>query len=62
MNLPGDVGPIYAETDMAHFPVEPLNTISNLIFLVLVIYWAYKTRMSVVRYPLIVIALPLGDL
>lgn len=41
---PGDFGPIYTETDLAFFPVEPFNTASNLIFLVIIIYWYLKLK------------------
>ncbi|MCB0377336.1 MAG: hypothetical protein KDD33_02500 [Bdellovibrionales bacterium] len=34
-----DSGPIYTETNMGRFPVEPFNTFSNLIFLFIIIYW-----------------------
>lgn len=40
--FPQDSGPIYLETVEGRFPVEPFNTYSNLIFLVLVIYWGLK--------------------
>lgn len=41
---PKDFGPIYRETDMTRFPVEPFNTYSNLIFLFVIVYWAKKLR------------------
>lgn len=41
---PKDFGPIYRETDMNRFPVEPFNTYSNLIFLLVIVYWARKLR------------------
>lgn len=50
-----DGGPLYAETLAGRFPVEPCNTISNLVFLAIIIYWACKTRMNIVRYPMVVI-------
>ncbi len=40
--MPGDRGPIYLETVMGRFPVEPWNTFSNLLFLALIIYWAWR--------------------
>lgn len=39
MIQPADLGPIYTETDLSRFPVEPWNTISNLLFLVVALYW-----------------------
>jgi Ceramidase len=42
--MPGDGGPLYIETDFSRFPVEPWNTVSNLIFLFIVIFWAWKIR------------------
>lgn len=37
-----DGGPIYAETDLSQFPVEPFNTFSNVLFLAVVLYWYFK--------------------
>lgn len=37
-----DSGPIYKETVMGRFPVEPFNTLSNLVFLAVIIYFSYK--------------------
>ena len=37
-----DHGPPYLETDPAHFPVEPWATYSQLLFLVVVIYWTWR--------------------
>ncbi len=52
-----DGGPIYAETVAGRFPVEPINTISNFIFLFIVIYWAWRTRMNMLKYPMVVIGI-----
>jgi len=41
-DFPQDSGPIYLETSDGRFPVEPFNTYSNLIFLVLIVYWGIK--------------------
>lgn len=57
--LPHDFGPIYRETDMSRFPVEPWNTASNLIFLLLIVYYARRTRFDGRTHPLIVISLPI---
>lgn len=40
--FPNDSGPIYRETLPGRLPVEPFNTFSNLIFLVLIVYWGRK--------------------
>ncbi|MGX1927875.1 hypothetical protein [Flagellimonas sp. 2504JD4-2] len=42
LKFPNDSGPIYLETIEGRFPVEPYNTFSNLIFVVLLIYWGAK--------------------
>jgi len=54
-----DFGPIYAETVPGRFPVEPWNTYSNLIFLILVIYFSRHTKLDFRRYPLTSVCLPL---
>ena len=58
-DTPPDFGPIYAETNLAQFPVEPLATYANFAFLLILFYWAFRTRLRFDRYPLIVAALPL---
>jgi len=61
--LPNDFGPVYTETipglTAGTIPVEPWNTWSNLIFVVLAIHIAIRSRMNYRRYPLIVISLPI---
>lgn len=42
MNIINDFGPIYSETDLSQFPIEPFNTFSNLLFLFVIIYWLKK--------------------
>lgn len=37
-----DMGPWYAETDLSRFPAEPFNTFSNILFLLVAIYWIRK--------------------
>jgi len=49
---------VNAETVPGRFPVEPLNTVSNIVFLVLLIYWLKKVGFKYSRYPLIAIVLP----
>jgi hemolysin III len=54
-----DCGPIYKETDMSRMPVEPVNTVSNLIFLFIFIWWAWKTKLNFKKFPLLTFAMPL---
>lgn len=56
---PNDQGPIYTETILGRFPVEPWNTYSNLIFLFSFLYFAWKTKLDWKKYPLLTIALPI---
>ena len=58
MRSPNDFGPVYAETDMTRFPVEPFNTYSNLIFLAIIIWAAWRTKCDARRYGLVVWSLP----
>lgn len=46
------------ETDAAGFPVEPLNTFSNFIFLIVIVYWIRKTRFKTSLFPVLVLSLP----
>lgn len=55
---PNDSGPIYTETLMGRFPVEPWNTASNLFFLLIVIYWAIKVYRYFPKYAFIRWTLP----
>jgi hemolysin III len=59
---PGDPGPIYRETISGllsgALPVEPWNTWSNLIFVIVAAHIAVQTRLDFRRYPLIVFSLP----
>lgn len=54
-----DGGPIYTETLIGRFPVEPWNTYSNLIFLFAFLYFAKGCKFNWKRYPLMCIALPI---
>jgi hypothetical protein len=60
---PNDFGPIYTETlpglAAGLLPVEPWNTWSNLVFVLLFVHIAFRTRLDYQRYPLIVISLPI---
>ena len=44
MEILSDFGPVYTETNLDRFPVEPFNTFSNFLFLVVVIYWYRKKK------------------
>ena len=57
--IPNDFGPIYRETNMTQFPVEPWNTASNLIFLFTFLYWAYQIRNNYKEYKLVATCLPI---
>lgn len=57
MIQPADFGPIYAETLLGRFPVEPWNTISNLIFLFVFIIFFRRVRHAPTRYPITYISL-----
>ena len=50
---------VNAETVPGRFPVEPLNTVSNIVFLVFLIYWIKKTGFKFSRHPLIVTVMPI---
>lgn len=41
-HFPNDTGPVYAETLAGRFPVEPFNTLSNLVFLFILVYWGVR--------------------
>lgn len=45
-----DGGPIYTETDLDRFIAEPFNAGSNLLFLVIVVYWALRIRREPSRF------------
>ena len=55
--LPNDPGPIYAETQMGRFPVEPWNTVSNFIFLAIILYYVIRLRSELKHYPVLVFSL-----
>lgn len=57
--MPPDFGPIYAETDLSRFPVEPWNAVSNLVFLGVAIYILKVTKLDYKKFPLLVVSLPI---
>ena len=48
--VPFDRGPRYSETDMGQFPVEPCNTYSNLIFVLVILIWYRKLQKEPHRF------------
>jgi len=52
---PTDLGPIYRETQMGRWPVEPWNTWSTLPFLFISLYWLWKIRHHLKKNKLIFI-------
>ena len=56
--MPLDQGPIYLETIMGRFPVEPWNTASNLLFLVIILYWAWRLKGEIRAHRFIAGAIP----
>jgi hypothetical protein len=56
--MPLDRGPIYEETLMGRFPVEPWNTASNIIFLFIVIYYGWKIWQHREDHKFLLFALP----
>lgn len=55
----GDFGPIYQETLPGRFPVEPWNTYSNVIFLLIIAYFYSKTRLDSHTYPMMSVSIPI---
>ena len=56
--MPNDGGPIYLETLMGRFPVEPWNTYSNLLFLALIVFWFLRVRRHAREHRFIACSLP----
>lgn len=54
-----DFGPIYRETNLSQFPVEPWNTYSNVVFLLYVMYWGARLYFSKDKHPFLVFAVPI---
>lgn len=57
--MPNDTGPMYQETLMGRFPVEPLNTMNNLIFLWIIIYFAIRVYPSIRQHVFLALSLPI---
>ncbi len=58
-NLPNDSGPIYRETIMGRLPVEPFNTISNLVFLGIIIYFVIRVYKNPKQHSFLAFCLPI---
>ena len=56
--MPLDQGPIYLETIMGRFPVEPWNTASNLFFLAIILYWGWRLKGEIRAHRFIAGAIP----
>jgi hemolysin III len=59
VQFPNDTGPIYQETIAGRIPVEPFNTFSNLIFLIIIIYFVSKIYKTPKKYVFLWIAIPI---
>ena len=57
--LPIDGGPIYAETDLSAFIVEPWNAVSSLAIMLPAAYWAFKLKWKFSSYPFLYFLIPL---
>ena len=51
-----DGGPLYTETNLDHLIVEPWNALSSLAFLIPAIYWLWKVRCNVQKFPVMVLS------
>ena len=58
LNFPNDSGPIYKETLAGRFPVEPFNTFSNLLFLVIILYFSFKVYRNYKQHLFLAFAIP----
>jgi len=54
-----DGGPVYAETNIYSFIVEPWNSISSLAIVIPAIYWAAKLKFNYKDYPFLFYSIPL---
>ncbi|MCO6431118.1 MAG: hypothetical protein J5J00_09680 [Deltaproteobacteria bacterium] len=57
--MPNDFGPIYTETLLGRFPVEPWNTVSNLIFFFVVVYFSRRVYRERLASPIFLLGLPI---
>lgn len=56
--FPQDSGPIYQETIAGRFPVEPFNTISNFLFLLIILYFSRKVYANYKQHLFLAYCLP----
>ena len=56
--LATDGGPVYRETDLSRFPVEPFNTFSNLVFLMIILFFAYKVYREAKKHYFLALCIP----
>lgn len=56
--FPHDSGPVYRETLLGRLPVEPWNTWSNIVFLLVVLYWAWRVYPRAKQHAFLAGALP----
>ncbi|GHA23570.1 hypothetical protein GCM10007103_00770 [Salinimicrobium marinum] len=56
--LATDGGPVYKETDLTRFPVEPFNTFSNLVFLMIILFFAYKVYRETRKHYFLALCIP----
>lgn len=58
VQFPNDTGPIYQETIAGRIPVEPFNTYSNLIFLMIILYFVSRIYKSPRKHIFLCLVLP----
>lgn len=58
VSFPHDSGPVYQETLQGRFPVEPYNTYSNILFLLIIIYFSLKVYRDYPRHKFLAWCLP----
>ncbi len=58
LSFPQDSGPIYQETVNGRFPIEPYNTYSNILFLGIIIYFAFKVYKDFKHHRFLAYCLP----
>ncbi|UII81767.1 ceramidase [Flagellimonas sp. CMM7] len=58
-NFPNDSGPIYKETIAGRLIVEPYNTFSNLIFLIVLWYWGIRVYKNPRQHQFLALVLPI---
>jgi hemolysin III len=54
-----DGGPIYTETNLDHFIVEPWNALSSLLIVLPAVYWLFQIRGQFRNYKFLVYSIPL---